>query len=171
MTHAQDADITDDEAESLLAEGAENLRTPDDDGEHDDAVSEDDDDPRLSKARKDAATYRERLRDAEAERDALREELSGHRTNEVVRLAEGAGMRSGADLLAVTSLEALRDTETGRIDPEKVTAAARDALSSRPHWRGSAKLPARPTERLRGTGDADTEPREASWADLLQPGR
>lgn len=77
-----------------------------------------------------AARYRKRLRQAEAERDQLAEQLTALRTAEAERLA-GAHIAKGSALWAggVTVSDLLN--ADGRVDPELVKAAAisaRDTL-------------------------------------------
>ena len=77
------------------------------------------------KAGQEAAKYRRRLREAEAERDALTTRLEQLQRAEVERLAE-QHIAKGSGLWAATELADVLD-EDGNIDPAKVTAAARAA--------------------------------------------
>lgn len=82
-----------------------------------------------SKAAREAAKYRRQLRETQAERDQLREQIDAMRRAEVERLA-GAVLRKPAGLWAsgvqVTDLLA----EDGMVDRDKVVAAAKQAAES-----------------------------------------
>jgi hypothetical protein len=81
---------------------------------------------------REAANYRRRLRDTEAERDQLREQLDRLQRAEVERLATGAGLAVVADVWQFgATLDTLR-TEAGDIDPETVTGVVADIIGSRP---------------------------------------
>jgi hypothetical protein len=87
---------------------------------------------------REAATYRRRLRETEAERDRLATRLDELQRAEVERLAGAAGMAVPGDLWSTgTQLENLRD-DAGRIEGETVSALVGDILQSRPTWRASA---------------------------------
>ncbi len=101
---------------------------------------EDQGDP-VAAARREAASYRRRLRDTEGERDRLAERVAGYQRREVEALAEqGPGhgyerMASGADLwTAGIQLADLLD-EDGAVDPAKTHVAVTAVLADRPHWR------------------------------------
>ncbi len=87
----------------------------------------------LSAARREAANYRRRLRETEAERDQLRAALGDLQRAEVERAA-GERMASGSDVWdAGVRLEELVG-EDGALDDEKVSAAVDGVLEDRPHW-------------------------------------
>ena len=72
---------------------------------------------------REAARYRTRLRETEAERDQLRERLERYERAEVERLASAAGLAVPADLWALgTQIEHCR-AEDGSIDAETVSAS------------------------------------------------
>lgn len=78
---------------------------------------------------REAAKYRTRLRETEAERDTLRQTLATMRRAEVERIASTT-LRNPAGLWAAgTELDALL-TEAGDVDPEKVQAAASGAIEA-----------------------------------------
>lgn len=97
-------------------------------------------------ARREAASYRRRLReaeglrnDAQAERDRLAGIVESFQRTAVESLAEAGprALASGADLWAAgTDLAALLDDE-GRPDAARVAEAVDQALQRRPHWRKS----------------------------------
>lgn len=96
-----------------------------------------DDEPAIAKVRKEAASYRRKLREAEAERDALRTRAEALERKEVERqVTDGVqALADGSDLWAAgIALDDLR-AEGGSLDPEKVTAAKEQVLEARPHWR------------------------------------
>lgn len=129
------------------------------------AEPQDEQDPAAA-ARREAASYRRKLRDTEGERDRLAETVAGYQRREVEALAElGRGhdrMASGADLwTAGVRVTDLLD-ESGAVDVEKAHAAVVAVLTERPHWRKS----------LWGNGDIgqgprDTAPRGTSWSQVL----
>ncbi|HVM15485.1 MAG TPA: hypothetical protein VM287_14315 [Egibacteraceae bacterium] len=86
-----------------------------------------------------AAKYRRRLREAEAERDTLAANLEATRRQVVERLVvDSTGPRLGdpKDLwLAGVELAELVDAETGAVDPDKVAAAQARVLADHPTWR------------------------------------
>jgi hypothetical protein len=88
----------------------------------------------IAAVRREAATYRRRLRDAEAERDALREQVDRRDRVDAERLA-GQTMELGADLWrGDVQLADLRD-EDGALSSDLVDEAVAGVLAARPHWR------------------------------------
>src|SRR5699024_10380117 len=118
-----------------------------------------------SKAGQEAANYRRRLREAEAERDALTTRLEQLQRAEVERLAE-QHIAKGSGLWAATELADMLD-EDGNIDPAKVTAAARAA---REQLGLSAPVtgPVIPTQ---GDAPAHHVPDRPDWAGAFGPSR
>ncbi|MGI5222280.1 hypothetical protein [Nocardia sp. CA-290969] len=89
-------------------------------------------------AARQAAKYRRQLRDTEAERDGLRERVTGYERAEVERLVADS-LADPADLwVAGTELDALR-AEDGSIDPEKVNKTVAELLEQRPHWKRTTR--------------------------------
>ncbi len=121
------------------------------------------------KARGDAAGYRRRLRDVEAERDALvaeRDALAERVTARQRADVEASAARrlvDGSDLWTAVDLPDLL-TEAGVLDEEKVAAAVDALVATKPHYR-------------RSTGDIGQGVRgeplrvEPSFADVLRGGR
>src|SRR5690606_31211145 len=109
--------------------------------------------------------YRTRLRDAEAERDELRETVSSWQTAELSELATAAGIAKTAltDVGTHVPLESVMG-ENGLLDGAKVEAAFKSLKADRPHLfeRGGAAV-ASGAE----TFTASDEPRAASWTDVL----
>ncbi len=125
----------------------------DDHGDHGDPVAA---------ARREAASYRRRLRDAEGDRDRLAEQVAGYQRREVEQLVErGRGFRrmsSGSDLW--TGGVSLADVlaEDGRVDQDKALAAMDRVLQERPHWAkpvGDVGLGPRPDSGRSGPSFAD----------------
>lgn len=92
------------------------------------------------KARTDAAGYRRRLRDAEAdrdsiaaERDALLEKITARQRADVEALA-ARELTDGSDLWQAVELAEVLDG-SGDIDSKKVTAAVAELLEKKPHYR------------------------------------
>ena len=84
---------------------------------------------------REAATYRRRLRETEAERDQLRSTLDELQRGEVERLAAAAGMAVPGDLWSTGTVLANCRDDDGRIDVEVVQGLVDDVLRSRPTWR------------------------------------
>src|SRR5215208_475507 len=82
--------------------------------------------------RREAATYRRRLRDAEAERDGLRAQVDARDRADAERLA-AAHMESGTDLW-----HDVRD-DAGALDPERVNEAVGRVLATHPTGAGAAR--------------------------------
>lgn len=118
-----------------------------------------------SKVGQEAAKYRRRLREAEAERDALTTRLEQLQRAEVERLA-GEHLQKAAGLWATTSLADMLDEE-GNIDPAKVTSAAQAA---REQLGLSAPVtgPVIPTQ---GDAPARHTPARPDWAGAFGPSR
>lgn len=86
----------------------------------------------MSALRHEAASRRRQLREAEAERDALRERVNQHDREDVERVA-ARSLADPSDLLSTTSLDDLRD-DAGAIDWEAVNQAVVDLLERKPHY-------------------------------------
>lgn len=81
------------------------------------------------KAGREAARYRRQLRDVEAERDQLLEQVKTLRTVEVERLVSAAHLKPAALWAAGSTLDDLVDDE-GKPDPDKISAAVARAKES-----------------------------------------
>jgi hypothetical protein len=81
---------------------------------------------------REAASYRRRLRETEAERDQLREQLDRVQTAEVERLASGVGFAEPHDVWAFGAELATLRGEDGSIDAETVEGLVTDIIKSRP---------------------------------------
>ena len=79
-----------------------------------------------------AAKYRKRLREAEAERDALSERLTAERKSAVERLA-GDRLAAPGDLWQLAELDQMIGDDGG-LDLDKVAATIDTVVSERPHW-------------------------------------
>lgn len=90
----------------------------------------------LAKARKEAATYRRRLRETESERDRLRARVDQADRESVEREIGGPGGLAKAEdfWLAGVGLDELRDDDGG-LDRDKIKAARDAVLADHPHWR------------------------------------
>jgi len=102
-------------------------------GAHSGASGDDPDRSETGKLRREAAGYRTRLRDTEAERDSLRARVDRQDREAVERIA-AERMTGPADLWLDAELTAMRDQDGG-LDPELVRAEIDRVLSARPHWR------------------------------------
>lgn len=115
---------------------------------------------------KEAAKYRRRLRETEAERDTLTERLTTLQRSEAERLAATA-LTDGADLWREgTELADLLDDD-GNIDPDKVTAAAASVSQAHPHWR-KREPAAPPASTVTSNGKIGPGPEPRSWTAVLQ---
>jgi len=151
------------------AETQEPVEDADSAPELEDTLEQHDPAEAVKKARADAAGYRRRLRDTEAERntiaaerDALRSRLDDRQRADVETLA-GQRLQHGSDLWATdVDLASLLDDD-GAIDEFKVSVAVDQLITSKPHY-------ARPRPQFdlghRG-GTAETGP---SFADVLRGG-
>ena len=90
------------------------------------------------KLHQEAARYRHRAKEAEANRDALAQRVEQLQSREVERLAS-KHLSAPADLLTlggVTVADLLNDD--GDVDPDKVSAVAAEVLGSRPGLKPNA---------------------------------
>lgn len=107
---------------------------------------------------REAATYRQRLRAAESERDGLAERLEGMQRAEAERVA-GESLTDAEDLwLSGTQLVDLLDDD-GNVNPETVAESAAALVEAKPHL-----------ARRRFQGSADGGPRPSSPAPPSRPG-
>lgn len=119
--------------------------------------AQDTDAPREGGGNSEAAKWRRRLRDAEAERDALTERLTGLQRAEAERLA-GEHIVKGAALWATGIDVADVLDEAGQVDPEKVaafSAQARDSLGVEAPRRRPRPNPAQYEDGLAVTPNGD----------------
>lgn len=137
--------------------------TPDDatqPADVDEALGQPDDDETATRASQQAAEYRTKLRDAEAERDTLQGRLTNMLRAEAERVAGASGLQDGADVwLTGTDVADLLDDD-GNVDPGKVketvqriTADRPGLLASTPGFDGGVRRAARS---------------ETSWAGVLR---
>jgi len=115
---------------------------------------------------REAARYRTQLREVEAQRDQLREQLDRHQRIEVERLAGGAGLAVGADVWTFgATLDTLRG-EDGSIDAETVTGLVREIIQNRPGLR-DPKI----GDLGAGRGGTAAMTPKVGLSQLLKPGR
>jgi hypothetical protein len=117
---------------------------------------------------REAASYRRRLREAEAERDQLREQVDRLQRVEVARIASGAGLAVAEDVwMHGATLEALRGDDGG-IDSATVEGVVEAILKDRPGLRGQ---PGGDLGIGRGAGARDTtRAPKVGLSALLKPG-
>lgn len=118
-TEAQDAQETPQEPQGA-PEGTEPTDDPQDD---------DQDDQGQEHPAREAAKYRRRLRDTEAERDQLRGQLETMRKAEAERIA-AATVKNPAGIWAAGATVADMLDQDGNVDPEKVKAATVEAAEA-----------------------------------------
>jgi hypothetical protein len=132
-------------------------------GEKPDAEAEPGDD--TAKLRKEAAAYRHRLRESEAENQRLGRQLDEAQRAEVERLvAEPGGLQDPKDLWLAAKLDDLRDPESRAIDPERVRAELKRVIAERPHWQA-------PTRGFDGGARRKTHPTAPSFGEALKDPR
>lgn len=118
----------------------------------------------VAAARKEAARYRRRLRDTEAEVDRLRQVVDGHNRQTVERLAADR-LTDPQDLwTAGVDLEQLVGDD-GNVDPDTVAATIDEVLEGKPHWR-KARFPT--FDVGQGAGNAYAAPQPATVDDGWQ---
>ena len=110
---------------------------------------------------REAAKYRLRLREAEAERDALAGRLEAAQRREAERLAGELSQPGDLWLLGNVTLTDLL-TDDGEVDPAKVQAATAAVLDARPGLRRPKFPPV-----LQGRNPNPPVPAGPSWGDLL----
>ena len=113
----------------------------------------------LARTRREAAGYRTRLREAEAERDGLRQQIERYRRQEIDALVSDR-LDPGDFGLLVEMTELLDDD--GAVDPEKVNEAVDRVLAERPHWKKQAP----PVDF--GGGARGTRPQRPSFGQALK---
>ncbi len=111
-----------------------------------------------------AAKYRRRLRETEAQRDTLTATLDTYRRRDAEQAAEAAGLARGGDLFDAGNQLADLLADDGTVDEEKVTAAAAEVLAQRPHWGA-------PTPNLDLGPRGRAEAGGPSWGDVLKAAR
>jgi hypothetical protein len=121
----------------------------------------------LRDKRKAEATVRGKLRDAEAQRDALVGTVSGFQKEALNGVAKTAGVLPSAlsDLALHVPLESVLG-EGGLLDTEKATAALTELKVSKPHF-FPASVGASGTNFAGGSGEIYGGG-EASWGDVLK---
>jgi hypothetical protein len=82
---------------------------------------------------REAASYRRRLRETEAERDALRERVEGYERREAEAIARDLGAAVPSDLWTLVGLDDLRVEDV--LDAETVRSKVSTILAERPTWR------------------------------------
>lgn len=162
-------DTTADPADVVTVDPADDTTDPtatdDEQGQDDDTT---DDGDGIAKVRREAASYRTKLRETETERDQLADRLASFQRQAVALAATGRGkLADGADIWRTDDTD-LADliAEDGTVDPQAVDDAVAAVLRRHPHW---ASRPARPRgqpHELRS--GAGTERPAASWSDALK---
>lgn len=149
-TPADDADPTEPQPDPAAAAAADS----DQQTGHDPRPGDD--------SNREAAGYRRRLRDTEAERDGLKGQLAAARRALVDGVAEQQHIRPAALWAAGTQLEELFD-EAGNLDPAAVTAACDHAASQFNIHRGP-----RPDYSQGGSGTAAASVAADPWTDAFR---
>lgn len=115
-----------------------------------------------------AAKYRRRLRDTEAERDALAVKVAAMQTEQVHRIAAEYLSQPG-DLFEVGKVELaeLLNPDTGEVDPDLVALGVSALLETRPGL-GKPRLPAGPSTMGMGVGSTIRPGDDTTWQDVLR---
>ncbi|WP_347057268.1 hypothetical protein ABC795_11220 [Blastococcus sp. HT6-30] len=120
-----------------------------------------------SAANREAANYRRKLRDAEAERDALASAVATYQKRDAEALV-GERLLSAADLwVAGVELKDLLD-DGATVSAEKVDAAVAKVLEDHPHW--APKKPGVPRDMGQGSR-GESVGGGTSWASVISGGR
>lgn len=119
-----------------------------------------------SNPNKEAAAYRRRLRDTEAERDVLATKLTGA-MEQLVNIEVAKKLAAPEDFWTTTQMADLLDSD-GLVDPEKVTAAINNVLAARPHWRKPAPA-TESTSSVGSNGIVEGGQVKPSFADAFRP--
>lgn len=86
------------------------------------------------KVRREAQNLRNRLRETESERDAMRTRLNAYDRERVISLAEEHGLERGADLLDIGHSVADFLREDGNVDESRLAETVASVLTERPHF-------------------------------------
>ncbi|RAU99474.1 hypothetical protein [Mycolicibacter senuensis] len=115
---------------------------------------------------REAAKWRTKLRDTEAERDALAERLAAaQRQNVTTTVAQH--FRDASDFWSTTDLADVLDDE-GNVDTERLTTAVNATLAAKPHWRKPASV-TESTSIVTGNDPIGPGKPEPSFADAFRP--
>jgi hypothetical protein len=112
-----------------------------------------------------AAKYRRRLRETEAERDKLIARVEAMQRNEIQRLAADK-LADPADVWRDGATVADILDDDGNIDHDKVSGLVGGLVETHPHWAASVKTPT-PRNGLRSGASAASQPRPVSWAEAM----
>ena len=119
------------------------------------------DEPAVVKARNEAARFRLRLRETEAERDNLAKSVDNLRRSVIENQVQAEGIKPAALWASgITPSDLLGDD--GNIDPELISQAVNEARESL----GIARFTGMADQ---GYKDPGPEKRSPSWSNLLQP--
>lgn len=121
--------------------------------------------PQQESSNSEAARYRVRLREAEAERDLMRNRLTG--ALERIATTEAAKhFADPADFWSTTKLPDLLN-ESGNVDNDKLDAAIDAALEAKPHWKRPAPA-TESTSTVRSNDRVGEGAPSRTWSDVLQ---
>jgi hypothetical protein len=112
--------------------------------------------------------YRQRLRETEAQRDALLQRVEHMQRNEVQRLTADR-LADPADLWRETELADLLDDD-GNIDPAKLNTRVDTLLEEHPHWGAEPQRTPKPPRGFQSGASAPTQPRKDPWVSAFTPG-
>lgn len=120
----------------------------------------------LREKRKAEASYRTKLRDVEAERDALAGKVTGYQSAAFSKFAVGERVLPAAleDVAAKVDLSTLLG-EDGQLDQAKAKTALAELRTAKPHY--FAPIPGASGVDFSGSSGEPPKRPEASWADVL----
>lgn len=113
-----------------------------------------------------AARYRVRLREVEAERDFMAKRLAAAHER-IVNTEAAKHFADPRDFWSTTTLPDLLN-ESLSVDADKLDAAIDAALEAKPHWRKPASV-TESTSSVRGNGRIESSRPEPTFADAFRP--
>lgn len=122
--------------------------------------------PAATSPNQEAAKYRVRLREVEAERDLLANRLQAAQER-IVTTEAAKHFADPADLWSTTKLADLLN-ESNSVDADKLDAAIDAALEAKPHWRKPASV-TESTSTVRSNGRVEAGRPEPTFADAFRP--
>lgn len=136
-------------------EGADSTRTPDEDQQEQQQKE--------SGGNEEAAKYRRRLREVEAERDQLAEQVQGFRQADVERRAADALQDPSDVWRAGVQLNDVLDENSGELDEDKLAETIKQVTEEHPGWR--KRLTGFDEDQGRKSDGSTVAP---SWAEMLR---
>lgn len=125
----------------------------------------------LAKVRKEAASYRTKLRAAESDIEQTATQLGAMRRAEVERLA-AEHLRDASDLWQAQPDPAAFLNDDGAVDPDKVAEAAQALTANKPHYAADKRIAPppsdRPVEGLRAGASPEQKVTQPTWSNVIR---